>query len=239
MTKIRIYTQSINPFTAKVELALALKQLSYEREVSDDPEDLKRWSPVTHELPVAEIDGKRVQDSQATLQELDRRFPDSPLLAVDPKTARAQQRLAEWSDSSFLFYWNRWREARFPRPGDQMPADNPGLLAKLRGGIAAAFGGQGSELSRRELREAEVINEVAGRLSDLSAFLGDRDFYYADLPSVADLSVYGMLKVLHDGPMTGARELIDQRPELLAYMKRMDERTRSGLAQPALALPVP
>jgi glutathione S-transferase len=239
MTKIRIYTQSINPFTAKVELALALKQLSYEREVSDDPEDLKRWSPVTHELPVAEIDGKRVQDSQAILQELDRRFPDSPLLAVDPKTARAQQRLAEWSDSSFLFYWNRWREARFPRPGDQMPADNPGLLAKLRGGIAAAFGGQGSELSRRELREAEVINEVAGRLSDLSAFLGDRDFYYADVPSVADLSVYGMLKVLHDGPMTGARELIDQRPELLAYMKRMDERTRSGLAQPALALPVP
>jgi glutathione S-transferase len=239
MTKIRIYTQSINPFTAKVELALALKRLSYEREVSDDPEDLKRWSPVTHELPVAEIDGERVQDSQAILQELDRRFPDSPLLALDPKTARAQQRLAEWSDSSFLFYWNRWREARFPRPGDQMPADNPGLLAKLRGGIAAAFGGQGSELSRRELREAEVINEVAGRLSDLSAFLGDRDFYYADVPSVADLSVYGMLKILHDGPMTGARELIDQRPELLAYMKRMDERTRSGLAQPALALPVP
>ena len=83
------------------------------------------------------------------------------------------------------------------------------------------------------------INEVAGRLSDLSAFLGDRDFYYADVPSVADLSVYGMLRVLHDGPMTGARELIDERPELLAYMKRMDERTRSGLEQPALALPVP
>ena len=239
MPKIRVYTQSINPFTAKVELALALKGLAYEREVSDDPEDLKRWSPVTRQLPVADIDGKRVQDSEAILRELDQRFPDPLLLAADPKTARAQQRLAEWSDSSFLFYWNRWREARFPRPGDQMPADNASLLGKLRGAVAAAFGTHGSQLSRRELREAEVLNGIAARLSDLSAFLGERDFYYADGPSVADVSVYGMLRLLYDGPMTGARDLICLRPELLAYMQRMHDRTHSGLEQPALAPPEP
>ena len=124
MPKIRIYTQSINPFTAKVELALALKGLPYEREVSDDPDDLKRWSPVTRQLPVADIDGERIHDSGAIVRELETRFPASPLLATDPKTARAQERLAEWSDSFLLFYWNRWREARYPRPGDEMPADN-------------------------------------------------------------------------------------------------------------------
>ncbi len=237
MPKIRIYTQSINPFTAKVELALALKGLPYEREVSDDPDDLKRWSPVTRQLPVADIDGERIHDSGAILRELETRFPEPPLLAVDPKTARAQERLAEWSDSSFLFYWNRWREARYPRPGDEMPANNASLLGKLRGGIAATFGGHGRALSRGELREAEVINGLAARLSDLSAFLGERDFYYGDTPSVADVSVYGMLRLLHGGPMTGANELIDDRPELLAYMKRMDERTCSGLEQPALDLP--
>jgi glutathione S-transferase len=239
MPKIRVYTQSINPFTAKVELALALKGLPYEREVSDDPDDLKRWSPVTRQLPVADIDGERIHDSGAILRELETRFPERPLLAADPKTARDQQRLAEWSDSFLLFYWNRWREARYPRPGDEMPADNASLLGKLRGGIAATFGGHGKVLSRGELREAEVMNGLADRMSDLTAFLGERDFYYGDTPSLADVSVYGMLQVLHGGPMTGADQLIDDQPELIAYMKRMSERTFSGLEQPALDLPRP
>jgi glutathione S-transferase len=76
-------------------------------------------------------------------------------------------------------------------------------------------------------------------MSDLTAFLGERDFYYGDTPSLADVSVYGMLQVLHGGPMTGADQLIDDQPELIAYMKRMSERTFSGLEQPALDLPRP
>ena len=83
------------------------------------------------------------------------------------------------------------------------------------------------------------MDGIAARLSDLCAFLGERDFYYADGPSVADVSVYSMLRLLHDGPMTGARDLTSGHPELLAYMQRMHERTHSGLEQPALAPPEP
>jgi glutathione S-transferase len=235
MAKIRLYTQSINPFTTKVELGLALKRLDYEREVSNDPDDVKRWSPVTHELPVIQIDNQVIHDSGKILEALDELFPEPPLLARDPKTARAQIRLAEWSDPSFLFYWNRWREARFPQPGDEMPAEDATPLAKLREGIRRTFGQDG--MTRRGLREAEVMNGLAARLSDLIGFLGQRPFFYADEPSVADAAVYGMLVLLRDGPMTGARELINERPELLAYMERMQEETAPGLAHPTLDPP--
>jgi glutathione S-transferase len=235
MAKIRLYTQSINPFTTKVELALALKRLDYEREVSDDTEDVKRWSPVSQQLPVIQIDGERIADSAAILHALDERFPPV-LLAADPKIARAQQRLAEWADSSFLFYWNRWREARFPRPGDEKPALDPTLLAKLRVGIARAFGA-GTGLSRSELREAEVVDGLAARLGDLSAFLGERPFFYGEEPSIADVSVYGMLRILYGGPILGIDDEILERPELVAYMKRMEERTAPGLPHPPLDLP--
>ena len=238
MAKIRLYTQSINPFTSKVELALSLKGLPYEREVSNDPDDLRRWSPVTRLLPVIQIDGERIHDSTAIIQALEERFPDPPLVARDPKTARSQWRLAEWSDSSFLFYWDRWREARFPRPGDNQLGD-ASLLGKLRDGIVRAFHAQGDGLSRRELREAEVLNELAARLTDLIAFLGRRPFFYAEEPSVADISVYGMLRILHDGPITGANELIRERPELGEYMARMQDKIAAGSSHPALQVPVP
>jgi glutathione S-transferase len=231
MPKLRLFTQALNPFTAKVELALALKGLAYEREVSSDAADIKRWSPVTGLLPVLEMDGARISDSTTIIAALDAEFPEPPLVSKDPKTARDQHRLAEWSDSSFLFYWNRWREVRFPRPGDEKPADNPGLLGKLRDGIAAALTSHGRELSRRQLREAEVLNGVAARLADLSAFLGERDFYYADEPSLADISVYGMLRTLRDGPMPGVPDMIAERDELTAYMARMEARIEKNVAQ--------
>ena len=229
MARIRLYTQSLNPFTTKLELALSLKGLEYEREVSNDPEDIKRWSPITRLLPVLEIDNQRIHDSAAILQTLEELFPEPPLLARDPRTARAQARLAEWSDSSFLYYWNRWREVRFPRPGDEKPAEDPSLLAKLRDGIARAFGSHG-DLNRRELREAQVLDGIAARLSDLTAFLGNRAFFYAETPSLADLSVYGMLRLLENGPITGSRELLLKEPALLAYMERMQKQTSQGLA---------
>ena len=237
MTTIRLYTQSVNPFTTKVELGLALKGLAYQRVSSDDPDDLKRWSPVTQRLPVIEIDGRRTADSAAILSQIEERFPEPPLLAADPKTARAQEQLAQWSDTSFLWYWDRWRAARFPRPGDEQPASDPSLLAKLRDGIARAFSEAGRVMSRAQLREAEVLNGVAARLDDLGAFLGDRPFFYADEPSLADISAYGMLRILDDGPMTGAADLIAARPDLVDYMKRMQARTRDGLAKPDLELP--
>lgn len=223
MAPIRLYTQTNNPFSEKVARGLRLKRLPYERVVSDDPADVKHWSPVTERLPVLEVDGERRADSTAILHWLDELCPEPPLRAGDPRTRAAQERLAQWSDSSLLFYWDRWRAARYPRPGDELPA-NPSLLDSLRSRIERTFGRPPSTLSRVELREVEVMEELAKRLDDLVGFLGARPFFYSEKPSIADLSVAGMLHLLGSGPMPG-EALLAERPSLAGHMERMEKLT--------------
>lgn len=218
--KIRLYTQKTNPFSEKVAAALALKGLPFERVVSDDPEDVARWSPIARTLPVLEIDGRRRADSGAILAWLEERWPRPPLYATDPRLAEAQRHLAEWSDSSFVFYWNRWRAARFPQPGDEGPIE-ASLLGRLREGLGRRFGRLPS--TRADARELVVIHEMHDRMNDLVGFLGDRPFFHGEAPSVADLSIYAMLRVLRDGPMPGSAEAIAERPSLAAFLERMDE----------------
>ena len=224
MAQIRLYTQKFNPYAEKVARALNFKGVRYERIESDDPEERKRWSAVTGLLPVLEIDGERVEDSAAILRWLEERFPSPPLLSGDPKIAAAQLRLAEWSDTSFVWYWNRWRAARFPQPGDEEPLDG-GLLGKLRRGIARGLGGSTGTLSRIQMRELEVTEELVNRLDDLVGMLGERNFFHADDPSVADLSVFGMLQVMLDGPILEGHGVIAARPTLMSYLERMDKIT--------------
>jgi glutathione S-transferase len=231
--EIRLYTQAFNPYSEKVARALAFKKLPFRREVSDQPDDIKRWSPITQRLPVLEIDGDRVHDSDRILRWLDERFPEPPLRSADPKTAASQERLASWSDTSFLWYWDRWRTARYPLPGDEQPAPE-NLLARVARSIGRSLGA-GEVVTRAELREAEVLEELGHRLDDLVGFLGDRHFFYADQPSVADLSVYGMLLVLETGPMTNSATMVRKHSSLTAYMERMQKLTSGGETERDLA----
>jgi len=223
MARTLLYTQAINPFSEKVARALNYKGLPYERVVSNDAADVRRWSPATGMLPVLEIDGKRVADSAKILRWLDEVSPDRPLLSADPRSRAAQESLADWSDTSFLWYWDRWRAARFPQPGDERPAA-PGLLDKLR--VHLRGGSQAP--TRAQVRELEVMDGIAARLDDLVGFLGTRGFFYSDSLSVADLSVYGMLWTIDRGPMP-SEGLLSARPPLQDYMGRMEALT----AEPA------
>jgi len=223
--KIRLYTQSTNPYTEKVAAALALKGLAFERVVSDDPEDVARWSPIARTLPVLEVDGRRKADSLAILAWLDERFPEPPLYSRDPRTAEAQRNLAAWSDNSFTWYWNRWRAARYPQPGDEEPLEGS-LVARLKESLGRRFGAD--PRTRAEARELEVVHQIEARMDDLVGFLGDRPFFHSDEPSVADLSVYAMLKVLRAGAIPLCAGAIDERPTLAAFLERMQARIEAG-----------
>jgi glutathione S-transferase len=221
---VRLYTQSTNPYSEKVAAALALKGLAFERVVSDEPEDVQRWSPITRMLPVLEVDGRRKAESNKIVTWLDELFPNPPLTSPDPRTAEAQRNLAEWSDNSFLWYWNRWRTARYPQPGDQAPVDES-ILARIRGQIGRRLGH--APRTRADLRELEIIRELQDRMDDLVGFLRDRPFFHAEEPSIADLAVYSMLLVLRDGPIPDTAEAIVERPTLAAFLDRMAGRIKS------------
>ncbi len=222
--QIRLYTQTRNPFSEKVAAALAMKGLAFERIVSDAPEDVARWSPVERTLPVLEIDGQRKADSNAIVAWIDRLFPEPSLYSSDQRTAEQQRHLAEWSDDSFTFYWNRWRNARYPQPGDDAPVDDS-LLARLRGHIQRRF--RSAPRTRADARELEVIGQLIDRMTDLEGFLGVRPFFHSDEPSIADISVYAMLRVLRDGPIPYCAEAIEERPKLAAFLDRVEGRIKS------------
>ena len=221
---IRLYTQALNPFSEKVAAALGLKRLPFERVITEDPEDVKRWSPIARTLPVLEIDGRRKAESTEIVEWLDQLYPDPPLVARDRKVAEAQLHLAEWSDTSFAWYWNQWRAARFPQPGDDAPID-ASLLSRLVEKVGRSFGR--TPQTRADAREIEIIGKIEDRFEDLVGFLRDRPFFHADEPSLADVSVYSMLCVLEKGPIPHCREAIAERPILDAYVKRMHERIAS------------
>ena len=231
--RLRIYTQRLNPFTQKVAIGLDIKKLDYEYEFVDDPSDIARISPATRKLPVLEDGHRRVADSTKILRFIDERYPEPPLWSRDPKVALAQQQLMEWADASFLFYWDRWRAARFPRPGDEQPA-SPSLLSKLKRRIERSFSRAGAVPSQVELRELEVLDELANRMDDLVVMLGDRPFFHADEPSVADASVFGMLRIIRDGPMMNGARMVERRPSLATYMTRMEALSSSSPRMPSI-----
>jgi glutathione S-transferase len=222
--KVRLYTQSLNPFTEKVAAALALKGIPFERVVSDDPEDLQRWSPIARILPVLEVDGRRKADSQKIVAWLEEIFPDPSIYSSDPRTAEAQSNLADWSDNSFAWYWNRWRTARYPEPGDEEPIEDS-LLTRIKEGIGRSLGHVPQ--TRADLREVEIVRELQDRMDDLVGFLGDRPFFLSDEPSIADLSVYSMLLILRDGPIPECPEAIANRPTLAAFLDLIAGRIKS------------
>ena len=221
MKALQLYTQRVNPFAQKVAIGLDIKRLPFEYVNVDDPNEVRRISPVTGQLPVLEHGRHRVADSTAILRYVDEHFADTPLWSRDPKTAAAQEQLMHWADASFLFYWDRWRAARYPRPGDDQPA-NPSVLAQLKRRIERSFGRPGVDPTPLQLRELQVLDELAKRMDDLAGMLGQRDFFHADQPSVADASVYGMLRIIRHGPMMGGSAMVERRPALAGYMERMD-----------------
>jgi glutathione S-transferase len=235
--RIRLYTQSVNPFAEKVARALRLKGLEHERVITDDPRDLRILSPTTGQLPVLDLDGERFHDSALIVRELERRFPEPPLFASDPKVAGAQEQLARWSDTSFLWYWNAWRRSQDEQARRSEEAAQRRGLARLRGRVEAALGGVVLAARPRTLRPGEILTELDNRLADLERMLGTRPYFHGDRPSVADLSVYGMLRVMRAGPMAGAETLIDRHPRIRGFLERMDDETGEDWREPLASRP--
>jgi glutathione S-transferase len=212
--KLALYGHSDTPFTEKCRRALAFKGLDFEFHVASGPEDVKRWSPVTGLLPVLRVDDELVSDSTNILLRLDELFPEPPLLSPDPVMAAQQRRLEDWADESFLWYWQEWfrLEAAAPPPAR-------GLRSTLR----RLTGPTPDEARRRAQREVGV--GLSARLGDLVNFLGSHRFFYGDEPSLADLTVHAMLATLERDGIPGSARRLAEWPALVAYMRRVEERT--------------
>ncbi|MCP4040325.1 MAG: glutathione S-transferase family protein, partial [bacterium] len=179
MPSIQLYSQRFNPFTEKVACALALKGVEYLRTDVSEADEIKRLSPETQTLPVLEVDGKRVADSNDIIRWLEELYPDPSLYSPDPKVRRQQESLADWSDSSFAFYWNRWRAVmdEHERVKDQA---NPGLLTRIHQHVDQRLGIEHEESTEDIVGVRPIIEALSNRLDDLVGFLGSRPYFFSD-----------------------------------------------------------
>ena len=221
---ITVYGPAQAPFVVKVGLALRMKKLAFEVVEPAGPEDFQRWNPETGLLPVIDVDGTRVADSSKILDWIDAHFPEPPLLARDPRIARAQRGLEQWTGETFYYYWLRWLRELFDLPEiaeQPKTGTSPmvgelarlGILSRMRQAIAERA--TGMELGNLD-------NEFERRLDDLIGFLGARPFFHADRPSRADLTVVAFLRSLETGHIPGGHRMLATRPALVALMARID-----------------
>jgi glutathione S-transferase len=226
MAPIRLHGSRLSPFVEKAYRGLRYKGIDFEFVDLTNPLDLARLNPVTRKMPVAFFDGERVYDSSFILRRADELSPSPPLFAAEPQTAAAQRQLEDWADESLYWYGMalRWTRKNAAATAEQILA---GVAAPLRfiarqvvpRRLAAMTRAQG--LGR--LPDEVLVRELAERLDDLVALLGDRAFLYADQPSAADFAVHGQLQMLRSGPTPEAERLIVERPVFSEYTKRVEQ----------------
>lgn len=230
MPRIRLFGTRGSPFVEKVARALEYKGLEFELVAFSGMGDVKKRNPETGKMPVVEIDGERVHDSTLIVRRLDEIKPSPPLLSPDPVVAAQQRLLEDWSDEALYWYVMamRWAPENERATTDQvlgiMPAPAPlrplirRILTRKIGGMARAQG-----LARLPIG---VLEQELGRLLDaLVTILGDRPFFYADQPSVADLAIHGQLEAARSGPTPQAEGLINGRAALLDWIERLEQAT--------------
>jgi glutathione S-transferase len=227
MPRLVLHGSRLSPFVEKVWRALRWKRLDFEHPPFD-PLALRRVSPQTRKMPVLVIDGEPVHDSTFILRRLDALQPEPPLYTGDPRLAAAQRVLEDWADEAL--YWNlmalRWTPAHAAATTRQIVAGLPFPLAlvgrlALPRSIVAMCRAQGMG----RLPEAVLVRELAARLDDLAAVLGDRAFLMADQPGAADFAAYGMLASLVSGPTPEGDRLLAERPALGAWKQRIESLT--------------
>jgi len=232
----KLFGSRISPFVEKVARALQLKRVPFTLVAPRSPADFKRWNPQTRKMPAVEIGAQRLFDSTLILRRLDQLVPEPPFLDRDAAVAARQRFLEDWSDESLYWYAMalRWSDANTEATTTQVvgsisvpAALRPVLKVILRRQIRGQARAQG--LARLPLET--IVDELGRRFDELLVWLGDRPYFFADRPSVADLALFGQLNALQSGPTPQAERLVAERPRLADYFLRVDTATAERRAE--------
>jgi len=226
----KLFGSRLSPFVEKVARALQLKRIPFGLVEPRSPGDFKRWNPQTRKMPAVEIAGQRLFDSTLILRRLDQLVPEPPFLDRDAAVAARQRFLEDWSDESLYWYGMalRWSEANAEATTAQVVGSIPApavLRPILRVVIRRQIRGQALAQGLARLPLETVVDELGRRFDELLVWLGDRPYFFADRPSVADLALFGQLNMLHSGPTPQAERLVAERPRLADYFLRVEAAT--------------
>jgi len=222
-----------SPFCVKAEVLLKMSGLPYEVETLDDPRKTPKGK-----LPVLRDGDKVIADSEFIqrylVSEKGVNF-DSHLSEREKAQAHAFGKMIDERTYWALVY-DRWvNDKNWPTTRDFWFGDIPFPIKQLVGSmvrksVSKASKGHGIGKHSHE----EIYALAKSDFEAISNQLGDNDFLFGDKPSTADAIAFGFLVNMVRGELTNqVHELMDEFPNLTAYVERGMERWFPELLAPA------
>lgn len=171
-------------------------------------------------VPAVVIDGEWLVDSTDIAYQLDRRFPDPPIIPASPKDRGLCHAIEEWADESLYFIglYYQWYEpagrAMVPRAFGKSLLGRVAYRVYLHR-ILGQLKGQGT------LRKPpdHVRADLDRHLGAVEAMIEPGPFVFGDAPILCDFALFGQLAYLARTPVAGTA--LKARPALLGYIERM------------------
>lgn len=206
---IELYQFEISHYAEKVRLILDYKGLAY-RKIEVTPGigqlDLIRMSG-QRQVPVLKDGSEIVSDSTAIAKYLDRKYPERPIIPVNPEHRGLCLLIEEWADQSIGL---KSRKALFGGLS-QSQAFRTSILPKttpdfVKAMVSAVPGdllnllGTGVGFGPTEIKSAQ--EDLKQDLEALSLLLLNKRYLVADYPTLADFAVAGLSMYVKfpDGP---------------------------------------
>jgi len=221
----------VSHFSEKARWALQVKGVEHERRAPPPglhiPVALWLTRGRSGTLPILEIDGRRLADSTAIIEVLERHVPDPPLYPADPRERERALELEDFFDRVLGPAIRRlvWHELR--RDRERLAALAAQAAPALSGSAAVPYArllatGTGLRYGAGSERAAQrAKSTVLGVLDRLEMELGEREYLVGDRFSVADLTAASLLYPL---------VLPEQAPKQVQEMPERYERLRASLA---------
>jgi len=212
MAELILHHYDFSPFSEKIRLIFGIKGLSWRSvtipSVLPKP-DLVALTGGYRHTPVMQIGADVYCDTRLIADELDRRFPERPLLG--PKFSGIALAVEAWAERDLF-----WPIARYVS-GTNAEAVGPGLHADR----AALRGKPTPTTERLKAVARSEYGRIEAQLPMVAAMLSDgRPFLVSDQISRADLAVYHSLWFLSAMPIDCSAMLACY-PEIGSWMRRM------------------
>lgn len=196
---LELYQFEISQYCEKVRLILDYKGLDYRKiEVKPGIGQLDLFQKSGHrQVPVLKDGSTYVADSTEIAMYLERKYPEKPIIPVNPKEKGVCLLIEEWADESIGIKSRKAFAGAFNKNQNfrtsLLPNQTPGFLKSLVGAVPSDLLdvlGSGVGFGGDAVKEAN--NALKQDLEALCLLLEDREYLIGDYPTLADLAVAGL-----------------------------------------------
>ena len=237
--KYKMYGADFSLYSGKVRSYLIKKGVPFEEILSTLKVYQKFIVPRTgvRYIPVVQTPEDEVfQDTSVIIDELEKRFPQNPMLPATPLQKLISLLLEVYGDEWLLIpaMHYRWyfEEDNYQyitqKFGGMLKPRWPKFMQRFLGRkVAARFQGAVSLLGVREYNREAVEKSYEALLGDLQTHFSQHDYLLGNHPSIADFSFMGpFFAHLYSDPYPGKMMKRDA-PAVAAWVERMNTKSKS------------